>query len=650
MNTISPLLVQRIYRLALTATGNHRFAQTTSIQLFSQTNFASHDLETAVLVQLFAQLAKLDRNTWKLRKPAQSQPNKQANQQLESMFKVLRKASPQARFMLALYSLWGMQANEIRRVLGVTLDEFHTLRVDLALASGLVSSENERSQLERLARFILNELGETEQMAQRAELLNSAHARSLRHALIANDEQLSKVLTAIFDDATPPDLLAQIEQAKQEPIAKRQLGRGLLFNLVVVLIVGGLIGLLLVWPETHSEAKSERPVGNNAPTIDLRSMIEASLRRFETPVIDQGLLHERYNITIENNTWQIERWYDFDNPQRFAFTLQANQEPGEFYTVKGDGNGGLEINSLQGRLGVELKPELLAQISPILMQQPNPYIAQFSQTPALEQFFLKQALENHAYSLGTSRFLSRPVTIIAYTSRYFLHHGIVHPDWDYDHAQVLLTLDNQTFSLLQAQVLLDGQAGSTIITPWRAEHLSFNDQADPELFTITGERNDELLSPRIVFGDYAQQSKSLSLRSALERSNTTIYLPRTLIDESLWARMLYQEEAEGEVFSVLIEDGQRLSILTTLPRAWSEPKADVEIKQVGSFSYTTTVRESLTQVDLLDQSTGQNFGLVIFDNLTPRNEIEKQIEEIVASLEPLTLDNIDQFQPRFIKP
>jgi len=650
LNTISPLLVQRIYRLALTATGNHRFAQTTSIQLFSQTNFASHDLETAVLVQLFAQLAKLDRNTWKLRKPAQSQPNKQANQQLESMFKVLRKASPQARFMLALYSLWGMQANEIRRVLGVTLDEFHTLRVDLALASGLVSSENERSQLERLARFILNELGETEQMAQRAELLNSAHARSLRHALIANDEQLSKVLTAIFDDATPPDLLAQIEQAKQEPIAKRQLGRGLLFNLVVVLIVGGLIGLLLVWPETHSEAKSERPVGNNAPTIDLRSMIEASLRRFETPVIDQGLLHERYNITIENNTWQIERWYDFDNPQRFAFTLQANQEPGEFYTVKGDGNGGLEINSLQGRLGVELKPELLAQISPILMQQPNPYIAQFSQTPALEQFFLKQALENHAYSLGTSRFLSRPVTIIAYTSRYFLHHGIVHPDWDYDHAQVLLTLDNQTFSLLQAQVLLDGQAGSTIITPWRAEHLSFNDQADPELFTITGERNDELLSPRIVFGDYAQQSKSLSLRSALERSNTTIYLPRTLIDESLWARMLYQEEAEGEVFSVLIEDGQRLSILTTLPRAWSEPKADVEIKQVGSFSYTTTVRESLTQVDLLDQSTGQNFGLVIFDNLTPRNEIEKQIEEIVASLEPLTLDNIDQFQPRFIKP
>lgn len=650
MNTISPLLVQRIYRLALTATGNHRFAQTTSIQLFSQTNFASHDLETAVLVQLFAQLAKLDRNTWKLRKPAQSQPNKQANQQLESMFKVLRKASPQARFMLALYSLWGMQANEIRRVLGVTLDEFHTLRVDLALASGLVSSENERSQLERLARFILNELGETEQMAQRAELLNSAHARSLRHALIANDEQLSKVLTAIFDDATPPDLLAQIEQAKQKPIAKRQLGRGLLFNLVVVLIVGGLIGLLLVWPETHSEAKSERPVGNNAPTIDLRSMIEASLRRFETPVIDQGLLHERYNITIENNTWQIERWYDFDNPQRFAFTLQANQEPGEFYTVKGDGNGGLEINSLQGRLGVELKPELLAQISPILMQQPNPYIAQFSQTPALEQFFLKQALENHAYSLGTSRFLSRPVTIIAYTSRYFLHHGIVHPDWDYDHAQVLLTLDNQTFSLLQAQVLLDGQAGSTIITPWRAEHLSFNDQADPELFTITGERNDELLSPRIVFGDYAQQSKSLSLRSALERSNTTIYLPRTLIDESLWARMLYQEEAEGEVFSVLIEDGQRLSILTTLPRAWSEPKADVEIKQVGSFSYTTTVRESLTQVDLLDQSTGQNFGLVIFDNLTPRNEIEKQIEEIVASLEPLTLDNIDQFQPRFIKP
>jgi len=650
LNTISPLLVQRIYRLALTATGNHRFAQTTSIQLFSQTNFASHDLETAVLVQLFAQLAKLDRNTWKLRKPAQSQPNKQANQQLESMFKVLRKASPQARFMLALYSLWGMQANEIRRVLGVTLDEFHTLRVDLALASGLVSSENERSQLERLARFILNELGETEQMAQRAELLNSAHARSLRHALIANDEQLSKVLTAIFDDATPPDLLAQIEQAKQEPIAKRQLGRGLLFNLVVVLIVGGLIGLLLVWPETHSEAKSERPVGNNAPTIDLRSMIEASLRRFETPVIDQGLLHERYNITIENNTWQIERWYDFDNPQRFAFTLQANQEPGEFYTVKGDGNGGLEINSLQGRLGVELKPELLAQISPILMQQPNPYIAQFSQTPALEQFFLKQALENHAYSLGTSRFLSRPVTIIAYTSRYFLHHGIVHPDWDYDHAQVLLTLDNQTFSLLQAQVLLDGQAGSTIITPWRAEHLSFNDQADPELFTITGERNDELLSPRIVFGDYAQQSKSLSLRSALERSNTTIYLPRTLIDESLWARMLYQEKAEGDVFSVLIEDGQRLSILTTLPRAWSEPKADVEIKQVGSFSYTTTVRESLTQVDLLDQSTGQNFGLVIFDNLTPRNEIEKQIEEIVASLEPLTLDNIDQFQPTFIEP
>ncbi len=650
MNTISPLLVQRIYRLALTATGNHRFAQTTSIRLFSQTNFASHDLETAVLVQLFAQLAKLDRNTWKLRKPAQSQPNKQANQQLESMFKVLRKASPQARFMLALYSLWGMQANEIRRVLGVTLDEFHTLRVDLALASGLVSSENERSQLERLARFILNELGETEQMAQRAELLNSAHARSLRHALIANDEQLSKVLTAIFDDAMPPDLLAQIERAKQEPIAKRQLGRGLLFNLVVVLIVGGLIGLLLVWPETHSEAKSERPVGNNAPTIDLRSMIEASLRRFETPVIDQGLLHERYNITIENNTWQIERWYDFDNPQRFAFTLQANQEPGEFYTVKGDGNGGLEINSLQGRLGVELKPELLAQISPILMQQPNPYIAQFSQTPALEQFFLKQALENHAYSLGTSRFLSRPVTIIAYTSRYFLHHGIVHPDWDYDHAQVLLTLDNQTFSLLQAQVLLDGQAGSTIISPWRAEHLSFNDQADPELFTITGERNDKLLSPRIVFGDYAQQSKSLSLRSALERSNTTIYLPRTLIDESLWARMLYQEKAEGDVFSVLIEDEQRLSILTTLPRAWSEPKADVEIKQVGSFSYTTTVRESLTQVDLLDQSTGQNFGLVIFDNLTPRNEIEKQIEEIVASLEPLTLDNIDQFQPRFIEP
>jgi hypothetical protein len=647
LNTLSPLLIQRIYRLALTATGNHTVASATTIQLFRNPDFPSHDQETAALIRLFEQLKQMDKDPWKVRKPAQ--PDKQASRALDAQLKVLGRAGPQARCMLALFSLWGMPAAEIGQLLGQSVEALHKLRIDLALARGLIATENEGPELERLARFIANDLSEAEQIAQRAELLNSAHARGLRNGLVVNDEQLGPLLASLFSTTTPDDLIAKINHQEQAPPRRRLAKKSLLFNLSVIAIVASMIGLLLIWPQTQSEAKSGRSVSSE-PARDLEDLIEAALRRFEEPTLDQGLLHERYTITIDEQSWQLERWYDFGQRQRFAMSVHGGQRNESFYSVKGDGINGLEISSYQGRVGVELSPELLAQISPILMQQPNPDITQFSQTPALEQFFLKQALENQAYSLGTSRFLSRPVTIIAYPSRYFLPDRVVHPDWDYDHAQILLTLDNQTFSLLQAQVLLDGQAGSTIITPWRAEHFSFDDQADPELFAITGERNDELLSPRIPFNDYSQLPKSFSLRNVLELSEQPIYLPRTLIEQSLWARMLYQEEAEGALFSLLIEDGQRLSVLTTLPQAWSQPKPDDEIKQIGSFSYTTTVREAVTQVSLLDQSTGQHFGLVLIDYLTPRSDMESKVEALIRSLEPLTLENIDYFQTKFIEP
>lgn len=648
LNTLSALLVQRIYRLALTATGNHKVASSITVQLFSHIDFPTHDPESAALIQLFEQLKSLDKDMWKLKKPVPA--DKQADQELEALLKVLRKASPQARFMLALYSLWGMPPSEISQLLGQSVDELHSLRVDLALARGLVASQSERQELEGLVRFIANDLSEAAQTGQRAALLNSAQARSLRNSLVSNDEQLGQLLASVFSTATPSDLIAKIEQQSQTPPRRRRLKRSLLFNLSVIAIVATMIGLLLVWPQTRSEAKSERPV-SSVSTRELNSLIEAALERVEKPVLGQGLLHERYAITIEQRSWQLERWYDLGDPQRFALAWRSDHDPASFYRVKADGSGALEINSFNERVAVELEPDRLTQLKPILLQYPN---LDIHGTLQLDQFFLKQALENRAYSMGTSQFLSRPVTLIAYPAERFLPNEWVNPAntrRGYNSALVFLTLDNQTLSLLQAQVLLENQQGSTIITPWRAEQFSIDEQADPELFAIAGERNDELFSPRILFGEHIQTAKSVSLDSTFERSDqaSQIYLPASVVEQSLWARMLYENARQGEVFHILLEDTYRQSILS-IPMwggNWALPNE--QNKRVGSFSYVVDHSPFITEVSLIHK-TGQKFELSIIDLSSSESELESYIEAFINSLEPLTVDNIDRFKPKFIEP
>lgn len=498
-----------------------------------------------------------------------------------------------------------------------------------------------------------------------------------------------------------------IEKHSEEGPKKAPYKQGPLFLLIGLIMIGGVVGLFFFWTQTQSEALSESPAAaapseipiaavapsetlaaiaapSEIPTAtvapteipatvaptetlaatvaplvnegDLEGMIRASLHRFKTPALQEGLLHERYHITAKRQSWLLERWTDFAQPERLAlFISRGSGENNPFYSVRTDGVNRLEMIDNQEiineqRVVSEIPSDLLRRIQPILLQQPYPGISGFQEPPHVERLFLNLALENELSSLGESQFLGRSTTTIRYAPHQKSLSFFNYSSLEFDQAEVLLTIDSQSYSLLQVELSLTGQAGSETLTPWRAELFSFDDQPDPELFVVTDEPNQELLSPRMAFDQELWSYEQVSLTELLEKTDIPIYLPPALAEDALWGRAFYASGPVGELIMIVFESADRELIYVSLPESFVQQQPAESYQQSNSFSYTFAGTRDRKEIMLIDDKTGQHFSITIAEPFANLADQDRELEAWLSTLEALSLDTLDQFQAVMIDP
>lgn len=450
-----------------------------------------------------------------------------------------------------------------------------------------------------------------------------------------------------------------IRQDKQSGSTKPILKRNLLFILIVVAILAGLIAVLVFWFQERPQADT----AEGAPQVsegDLEGLIRASLKHLEQPTLKQGLLHEQYRITTRSQSWQIERWIDFAQPEHLALFIRRDGETSEpFYSVKTDGVDRLEmidndideINNKQ-RISSTVPGDLLKQIRPILLQTPYTGMPGFQKPPHIERLFLNLALQNNLSSLGTSQFLSRPATTIRYSLNPKRFSASMFSSSEYEQAEVLLTIDNQTYSLLQVELTFTGQAGSESLTPWRAELFSFDDQADPELFTIADVSNDMFISPRLALDqEFLLYYPIIAPHELLERTDTPIYLPPALAEELVWGRAFYAQEADDELITLSFESADRMIMYVSLSESLLEERPPISYdKESGKFSYMIDGNTDQTVVHVINNETGHQFSFYIYEPFAIKADQEREIKAWISTLEALTPDNFDRFQANMFAP
>jgi hypothetical protein len=486
-----------------------------------------------------------------------------------------------------------------------------------------------------------------------------------------------------------------IEKHSEEGSKKASSKRGPLLALIGLVMIAGVIGLFFFWPQNQSEipavavapseapsqavapsevpsqvvapsetpsqvvAPSEVPSQAVAPLVnegDLEGMVRAALNRFETPALQEGLLHENYRITAKRQSWLLERWTDFSQPERFAlFIRRENEQRNPFYSVRSDGVDRLEMIDNQEiikeqRFVSELPSDLLKRIQPILLQQPYPGISGFQEPPHVERLFLNLALENELSLLGEGQFLGRAVSTIGYTHNKRFTTFFSYTSAEFERAEVVLTIDKQSYSLLQVELTLTGQTGSETLIPWRTELFSFDDQPDPELFAIRDEPSQELFSPRMAFDQELWSYEQVSLSELLEKTDIPIYLPPALAEEVLWGRAVYARGPVGELIMIVFESANREITYVALPESFVQQQPAESYKQSNTFSYAIDGSWASREMDLIDNTTGQHFRITIAEPFANEAERDRELEAWLNSFELLTPDTIDRFQVFMIDP
>ncbi|GAB4198661.1 MAG: hypothetical protein OHK0022_18270 [Roseiflexaceae bacterium] len=646
----------QLFRLALLVESDQAGAEALVLRAFEQLDDAGPGAESALLRALLAR--RRSAKPWRLTAgPAEAERAGLSPEHARSLADLLARATPAERLALGLHTLQGRSAEEIAGLLpGLPAHPHNILarfRRDTVRVLGLLPPETDQALLERIDRWLDGRSAEDEALELRRAVLGDEQARAARDALNAARRALGQGIPALCATGAPVRLVEQLLALGEQPAerAARPPLRAAALGLTLGVLV--LAAAIIFGPSLLGGTLS----GQTRAVLTAQEIVEASMRRFERAPLQQGVLHEQLRISVPGRpAYTIERWYDYGTPTRLAITVRGERRRGQQYSVSTNGQDLIQYRLGRGENGLDLRlsPEELEQALPILRSLPGPGLVGWSDQPDITPAFLGQAREASVTSLGQTSYQGRTAYLLTYrTERLALPNQASQEPRP---QRVLLTIDAQTYSLLDIAVLADGESESSATHLLRAEQIEVLAEAPAGRFLQTGTVQERSGLTSLQLPTLPPQAL-ISLDEASQASRQPLLVPQALPDASMRAVAVRTDAAERGGSIGLLYEGEYATLMLLPDRSFFQQPGQNqgELRTAGVFRYWL-LNNDQGQPGLLvaaverPEAAGQPLVLLLASAYSTAEEREDQLEQVIASLTPLTPQNTDAFKQRFADP
>jgi hypothetical protein len=663
---------EQLYRLALLVAGDADGAAALVERAYHELPAQSIDVEASLIRAL---LRPTRRRLVRRRRPVREEPPRHAldQERSEELLDVLEALPPAARLMVGLQYLRGMSSGEIAAMLGEVAGQrspaetLARFRIAAAHALELVPADADDGALFDLDRSMDGLLADADLLALRRSTIEQPTLRGLRDALITLRDLLPRAIPALYAASPPPELTQRLldcfEAAPASPQATRRFTRahgGLVLGILALVLAITLLPSLLA-----RRGQSVVAVPQTSAEI-----IDAAIHRFDHPLVQQGVLHEQYRVEIGNQpAFLIERWYEYADPHRLLTTVTSEANKGDpLMQISSDGRSlvqyrfGSDVRSpAQRSVDVHVSQTEAQKLLPLLRSEPA---AGFFSRGAIDRIdmsplYLAQARAANSTFLGQASLLGRSAYLLSYHSDQ-VPSAFGRRGPQEQAARVVLTIDAQTYALLDIAILADGATESTARHPIQALALDVSAHGPATGFTLppTTEvvQQSDLQSARtpIING-----TQNISLEDALRRAPNQLLVPQPLPDANMRGLALELNQGGASTADpnndqvILLYEGEFQSILMMPSGLFADTQQTLGQEQTaGSFRYRLvrsqgdfgpTVIAEVYRPSAPDDA----ITLLLVDEYATRQERAATLQQLIASLTPITEQTLPVLRPNF---
>jgi DNA-directed RNA polymerase specialized sigma24 family protein len=658
---------ERLYRLAVLVAGNIATAATLVQSAYRQLP-ADRDsaAETeAFLIRALLSQRLLRKSRWTVAPPDLTYTTL-GRAQVIALFRALAALPPAVRLAIGLTYINGSSPAEIDALIGPALGEqtsaqvLSHFRIVAARAVGLVPVDAGDSTLAGLDRMISGQLAEDEALALRRDLIAQPALRDLRDGMIAVSELLPRAIPTLFAAPPPPalvdDLLALIQidrPAQLRRISTRRAQALLAFGVLALAAAIILLPSLL--------ARSSTPSAARVPSVP--ELLDDAIHRFDRAPLQQGVLHEQYRVEREGRAaYLIERWYDYAAPNRLAISVsQENRNGPPIFQVGTNGQSLIQLRYGRNRgfgeqpLDVQVSADEAQRLVPLL--RGLPHSSAFARPNAVPTdpgpLFLAQARAANATYLGQTNMLDRSAFLLTYQTDQLPASGSRTAQGQ--SVRVVLTIDAQTYALLDVAVVGAGEAESTAGHPVRAQQFEVLAEAPDARFSLpsgpdVGKRTG-MASVRFPFID---NNLLVSLDAAAEAMPDQLFAPLKLPDEHMRGLAVRENRSSSAGDIMLIYEGEFQNMIV-LPSFTPNASQNVgEEQTAGAYRYRliaeSEVAGGITAIVYRPEDSTKPLGLILNDDFATLEERETTLRSIIASLTPINDQSLPVLRANFESP
>jgi DNA-directed RNA polymerase specialized sigma24 family protein len=653
---------EQIYRLALLVAGDAASAAELVERAYRELPPQPPDPEVLLIRALLSR--RPIRRRWRRGRRAGSEDTRRAaldQPGADALLDLLGRLPPVERLTVGLHYIRGAAPDEIAAILGGPADPqalaeiLARFRAEAARTLGLAGADAER--LVELDGALEGRLDEEALRELRRAVLEQPELRAARDGMIEARDLLPRAIPALFAALPPPALTERLldlagehhrpaEPRHRHHWARAGLALGVLALAAAIILVPSLLArrtpVTMVAPPTPAE------------------LLDAAIHRFDRAPLDAGVLHEQYLVSVPGQPPRlIERWYDYASPHRLLVRVIAEDESRRpLLEVGSDGHSLVQYRyafptDLRS-VDVHVSETEAQAILPLLRSEPAAWF--FSRGPVdqvdISPQFLGQARSADASFLGQTSFLGRQAFLLTYDTDQppapFVSKASV---------QVVLTIDAQTYALLDIAVIESGAAESAAYHPIQAQQIELLAQVPDEQFQLrsTGDLavRDGLQSAHMPD---IPGTQAITLDDAWRRSHDQLLALGQLPDESMRGLALSVGDSQGGDAVVIFYEGE-FQRLMLLPQALAGDVGNqaAEVRSSGAFRYRIVPMPDDGLPDLAAEvyradTPEQRMLLVLVDEYASPAQREATLQEVIASLTPITEETLPALQRNFSAP
>jgi hypothetical protein len=499
--------------------------------------------------------------------------------------------------------------------------------------------------------------------ALRRAAFEQPEVRAARDGMAAVRELLSRSLPALFAGAPPPGLAARLlKLAEQRRRTDAQPGRGWAragLALGVLMLAAAII-FVPAWL-----GGSAAPVASRPPAPD--ELIDGAIHRFERAPLTAGVLYERYRIVDSGvGTYLVERWYDYATPHRLRVAVRAEGSDGgagpTLLEIGSDGRSLVQFRYGERRRSPRARPldarvtEAEAQAAlAVLRAEPaaTPFAGGRGERVDIAPLYLAQARERGGALLGQTRMLGRPAYLLAYRTDQLPATAPSQQPADPAPMQVVLTIDAETYTLLEVSVVAEGQGESSALHPFQAQAFEVQPSVPDMLWQLPTDRQAEqrtgLPSAR---APEIPNEQVVGLDDALRRTPRPILAPQPPPSDAMRGLAL-SIDAGGDEHVALLYEGEFQSVLLAPLGDRAFEQATGEERSAGAFRYRIVENGQPARaaaVAFQPEAPGESVFVLLVDGYATATEREAALGRIIGSLAPVTAQNLPDMRRIFYGP